>query len=331
MRVLRRADGSAEELLSADLVVDASGRGSRSPAWLDALGYPPPEREQVQIGLAYATRTYRLPPDALDGDLATLIAATPQHPRTGAMQRLEGDRWMLTLAGILGDHPPTDPDGFVDFARSLQFPDIYDAVRDAEPLDDPVAFRFPASVRHRYERSPRFPAGLLAVGDAVCSFNPIYGQGMSVAALEALTLRRHLARGIEPQPRRWFRDLARLVDVPWQMAAGGDLVFPGVQGRRTRKTPADEQLHHAAPRRRRPRPRPRHRLHPGRRAGLAAPDPAASRHRRARRAGRPPIERGHPRAPPRAPRVRTARQRCDTVRETHRRPGNTDIHQQLPP
>ena len=73
------------------------------------------------------------------------------------------------------------------------------------------------------------------MGDAVCSFNPIYGQGMSVAALEALTLRRHLARGIEPQPRRWFRDLARLVDVPWQMAAGGDLIFPGVQGRRTRK------------------------------------------------------------------------------------------------
>jgi hypothetical protein len=142
---------------------------------------------------------------------------------------------MLTLAGILGDHPPTDPDGFLDFARSLRFPDIYEAVRHAEPLDDPVSFRFPASVRHRYERRDRFPAGFLVVGDAVCSFNPIYGQGMSVAALEALTLRRHLARGIEPQPRRWFRDLARVVDVPWDMAAGGDLVFPGVQGRRTLK------------------------------------------------------------------------------------------------
>ena len=142
---------------------------------------------------------------------------------------------MLTLAGILGDHPPTDPDGFLDFARSLRFPDIYEAIRDAEPLDDPVAFRFPASVRHRYERLHRFPAGLLVMGDAVCSFNPIYGQGMSVAALEALTLRRHLEPGIEPQPRRWFRDLARVVDVPWDMAAGGDLAFPGVPGRRTRK------------------------------------------------------------------------------------------------
>jgi 2-polyprenyl-6-methoxyphenol hydroxylase-like FAD-dependent oxidoreductase len=234
-RVLRRADGSAEEVLGADLVVDASGRGSRTPLWLDALGYPQPEREQVRIGLGYATRTYRLPPDALDGDLAILNAATPQHPRIGALLVLEGGRWMLTLGGILGDHPPTDPDGFLAFARSLQFPDIYEAIRDAEPLDDPVGFRFPASVRHRYERLGRFPDGLLVMGDAVASFNPIYGQGMSVAALEALTLRRHLERGAQPQPRSWFRDLARVVDVPWDMSAGGDLAFPGVQGRRTRK------------------------------------------------------------------------------------------------
>src|SRR4029453_14091429 len=94
---------------------------------------------------------------------------------------------------------------------------------------------FPASVRHRYERLDRVPDGLLVMGDAVASFNPIYGQGMSVAALEALTLRGHLERGTQPQPRRWFRDLARVVDVPWDMAAGGDLVFPGVQGRRTLK------------------------------------------------------------------------------------------------
>jgi 2-polyprenyl-6-methoxyphenol hydroxylase-like FAD-dependent oxidoreductase len=234
-RVLRRADGSAEELLGADLVVDATGRGSRTPAWLDALGYPRPEREEVQIRLGYATRTYRLPSGALDGRMAILDAATPNLARTGALQRLEGDRWMLTLAGILGDYPPTDPDGFLDFARSLRFPDIYQAVRDAEPLDDPIGFRFPASVRHRYELLDPFPAGFLAVGDAVCSFNPIYGQGMSVAALEALTLRRHLERGVEPQPRRWFRDLARVVDVPWDMSAGGDLLFPSVPGHRTLK------------------------------------------------------------------------------------------------
>jgi 2-polyprenyl-6-methoxyphenol hydroxylase-like FAD-dependent oxidoreductase len=234
-RLLRRADGSAEEVLGADLVVDATGRGARTPAWLEALGYPRPPVAQVRVGLGYATRIYRLPPDALGGDLAVLQAATPRHPRAGALQVLEGDRWMVTLAGILGDHPPTDPVGFLDFARSLRFPDIYQAVRDAEPLDDPVAFRFPASVRHRYEKLDRFPDGLLVMGDAVASFNPIYGQGMSVAALEALALRRHLEHGTAPRPRRWFRELARVVDVPWDIAAGGDLVFPGVQGRRTAK------------------------------------------------------------------------------------------------
>jgi 2-polyprenyl-6-methoxyphenol hydroxylase-like FAD-dependent oxidoreductase len=234
-RLLRRADGSAEEVLGADLVVDATGRGARTPAWLEALGYRRPPAVQVRVGLGYATRIYRLPPDALGGDLAVLQAATPRHPRAGVLQVLEGDRWMVTLAGILGDHPPTDPVGFLDFARSLRFPDIYEAVRDAEPLDDPVAFRFPASVRHRYEQLDRFPDGLLVMGDAVCSFNPIYGQGMSVAALEALALRRHLEHGTAPRPRRWFRELARVVDVPWDIAAGGDLVFPGVQGRRTAK------------------------------------------------------------------------------------------------
>jgi 2-polyprenyl-6-methoxyphenol hydroxylase-like FAD-dependent oxidoreductase len=236
VRVLRRADGSAEQVLSADLVVDATGRGSRTPLWLGALGYSRPAKEQVRVGLGYATRTYRLAPDALGGDLAVLQGATPQHPRTGALQMLEGDRWMLTLAGMLGDHPPTDPDGFLAFARSLQFPDIYETIRDAEPLDDPVPFHFPASVRHRYERLDRFPDGLLVMGDAVCSFNPIYGQGMSVAALEALTLRGHLDGGAAPQPRRFFGDLARVVDVPWDLAAGGDLAFPGVQGRRSLKS-----------------------------------------------------------------------------------------------
>jgi 2-polyprenyl-6-methoxyphenol hydroxylase-like FAD-dependent oxidoreductase len=237
VRALRRADGNAvaEQLLGADLVVDATGRGSRTPTWLEALGYPRPPTAQVRIGLGYATRTYRLPPDALGGDLGVLHGTTPEQPRGGALLLLEGGRWMVTLAGILGDYPPTDPDGFLAFARSLRFPDIYQTIRDATPLDNPVGFRFPASVRHRYERLRRFPDGLLVLGDAVCSFNPIYGQGMSVAAVEPLVLRRHLRRGALPRPRRFFGDLARVVDVPWDIAVGGDLVFPGVQGRRTLK------------------------------------------------------------------------------------------------
>jgi 2-polyprenyl-6-methoxyphenol hydroxylase-like FAD-dependent oxidoreductase len=252
VRLLRRADGSAEETLGADLVVDTMGRGSRTPTWLEALGYEPPQEDRVRVDLGYATRRYRLAPDALGGDLASLHGPTPAHPRGGALARLEGDQWMLTLMGLLGDHPPTDPSGFLAFARSLQFTDIYQAIRQAEPLDNPVAFRFPMSIRRRYERLARFPEGFLVLGDSVCNFNPIYGQGMTVAALEALTLRSHLQRHPKPQPRRFFREIARVIDTPWDMATGADLAFPRVEGRRTHKLRMAStyiaQLHAAATR-----------------------------------------------------------------------------------
>ena len=152
VRVLRRADSSAEEVLLADLVIDASGRGSRTPTWLDSLGYARPDRG------AGADRAGLRHPDlpasdrCLNGDLAILDAATPQLPRTGALLALEGDRWMVTLAGILGDHRPPTPTVSSTSPGRSGFPDIYEAIRDAEPLDDPVSFRFPASVRHHYER-----------------------------------------------------------------------------------------------------------------------------------------------------------------------------------
>ncbi|GAB3344632.1 FAD-dependent oxidoreductase [Modestobacter lapidis] len=233
VRVLPRAEGGAEQVLPADLVVDATGRGSRVEGWLAALGHPRPATERVAIGLHYATRSYRLRPGALGDDLAVLAAPTPAHPRGAALAVVEGGRCLVTLAGVLGDRPPTDPDGFLAFARSLHCRDVHEAVRDAEPLDEAVAFHFPASVRRRYERLPRFPAGLLVIGDAVCSFNPLYAQGMSVAALEAQVLRRHLRRGAAPEAGRFLADIARVIDVPWDIAVGGDLAFPAVEGRRT--------------------------------------------------------------------------------------------------
>lgn len=232
-RVVRGLDGSAEQTLTADLVVDATGRGSRTPAWLEMLGYPRPTVEQVRIGIGYASRTYRLVPGLLAGDIGILNAATPDHPRGGALAAMENDRFLVTLFGILGDYPPTDPQGFTDFAATLQFPDINQALRDAEPLDAPVRFRHHTSVRHHYERLPRFPEGLLVMGDAMCTFNPIYGQGMSVVALQALALRDHLQQQTRPQPVRFLRQIGRIVDVPWSMATGGDLAFPNVVGRRT--------------------------------------------------------------------------------------------------
>ena len=227
------ADG-AERTELADLVIDATGRGSRTPVWLTELGYQRPEEDRVKIGLAYSTRLFRLRRDPYGSDLSINPVASPANPRGAFFPKLPGDMSMLSLTGILGDHPPTDDEGFLAFAKSLPVPDIYEAIQDAEPLDDPVTFRFPASVRRRYERLPSFPEGLLVLGDAVCSFNPVYGQGMTVAAMEAAILRDHLARG-RLRAREFFRDISRVIDAPWDISAGGDLSFPGVEGRRTLK------------------------------------------------------------------------------------------------
>ncbi|HEV2377070.1 MAG TPA: FAD-dependent monooxygenase [Streptosporangiaceae bacterium] len=227
-----------EEVLGADLVVDATGRGSRAPAWLEALGYERPPEERVKVGLAYTTRHYRTQPEWFNGCQSINPVASPAHPRGAFFGQIGRDVCILSLTGVLGDYPPTEPEAFLDFVRTLPVPDVYEAVRGGQALDDPVSFRFPASVRRRYERLSRFPAGLVVLGDAACSFNPVYGQGMSVAALQAMTLRKHLRQHSAIEPGPFFTDIARVINTPWDISAGGDLDFPEVEGRRTLKVRA---------------------------------------------------------------------------------------------
>jgi 2-polyprenyl-6-methoxyphenol hydroxylase-like FAD-dependent oxidoreductase len=233
VRVLAHGEPGGEQTIPADVVVDCSGRGSRTPRWLQQLGYLPPEQDAVRVDLVYSSRSYRLPPAVMGERKAILVGTTADCPRGGAVFVLEGDRWLVTLAGMLGHVPPTDPQSFAAWAATLPVPDIAAVISGGVPLDDPVAFRFPASVRRRYERLGTLPDGLLVMGDAVCSFNPIYGQGMTVAALQARDLRHLLATGTPPVPRRFFQAVARTVDVPWQLAVGADLTIPEVPGHRT--------------------------------------------------------------------------------------------------
>ncbi len=236
VRVIGRDDGSAEQELWCDLVVVATGRGSRLPVWLEQLGYPRPPRRQLTVGVGYASREVRLAPGALGDDLVALSGPTPARPRGGGLSLVEGGRCLVTLMGMLGDHPPTDPVTFTRWARDLALEDIGRALRDAEPLADPVAHRHPTSVWHRYDSTP-MPGGLVAVGDAVCTLNPIYGQGMTVAALQAMELRRQLGTG-PLRPRRFQGHAARLAGVAWALSTGGDLAFPEVEGPRTAATRA---------------------------------------------------------------------------------------------
>jgi 2-polyprenyl-6-methoxyphenol hydroxylase-like FAD-dependent oxidoreductase len=236
VRIQRHGPGDTAQTVEADLVVDATGRGSRTPTWLVELGYPRVAEERVKMDLTYTTCDFRgpLPFDPIGPDIALIPVATPAIPRGAIFARLP-DRYAVSLTGVLGDRPPTDMDGFLAYVKSLPVPEIFEAVRDATPMGEPVAFHFPASLRRRYERMSRLPERLLVLGDAACVFNPVYGQGMTVAAIEATVLIGHLRLGVPPQPAAFFRDLARVIDAPWDMSAGADLGFPGVEGRRTMK------------------------------------------------------------------------------------------------
>ncbi|SFJ76631.1 FAD-dependent oxidoreductase [Streptomyces pini] len=230
-----------EETIPADLLVDASGRGSRAPVWLEELGYPRPRQTRVRADVVYVTRHFRREPHHIGGRSGVALVPFPGLPRGGAIVSEREDRFAVVLFGLLGEEPPADEAGMLAYAESLPGPDVAEVLRTAEPLNEPVRMRYPASARHHYEKLDRHLGGFLVTGDALCSFNPTYGQGMTAAAQQAIVLRALLARDRDTGglPRRFFRAAAKVVDTPWLLAAGGDLRFPEAEGRRG---PADGLL-----------------------------------------------------------------------------------------
>jgi 2-polyprenyl-6-methoxyphenol hydroxylase-like FAD-dependent oxidoreductase len=242
---VRDRQSAGELCLYGSLAVDATGRGSASPKWLQQLGYPRPRESVIAAKVGYASRTYRRRREDLNGAKLVVVLPTPPHEtRMGAVVPIEGDRWMVSLGGVAGDHPPKDEPGFLAFARSLPIPDVADLLRRAEPLSPITMHKFPWSVRRHYEDMERFPEGFLIVGDALCSFNPVYGQGMTVSALEAEALDfclREKGSGLPPYSRsdlgpRFFRKVSSVVDLPWRLAASADVRYPNVDGPRTWST-----------------------------------------------------------------------------------------------
>jgi 2-polyprenyl-6-methoxyphenol hydroxylase-like FAD-dependent oxidoreductase len=232
VRFVRR-QAQAEHWIPAELVIDATGRGSRLPHWLRDSGYAAPHEDRVRVDIGYTSCTYRRRPNDAQGRTGVLIGALAPNTRCGVGVAMEGGRWLVSLVGYLGDYAPTDVRGLTVFARGLPRPDLFELVRDSEPLSKPVPARFPYSQRRYYERLREFPHGLLAIGDAICAFNPAYGQGMSVAALEAELLGSCVADSFGDNLRRaFFRGCGAILETPWRLAVGGDLRFPQVEGPR---------------------------------------------------------------------------------------------------
>lgn len=238
-RATRRVAGlsvrhqNREETLGADLVIDASGRASHSPKWLQEWGFGLPEESSVKIHVGYATRMFERRPGEFFNSNGGLISGTPPaSTRYGAVLAAEGNRWLVTLVGSVRDYPPTTEQDWIAFASSLPVSAVHELVTLAKPLTGVASYRFPANQRRHYERMKRFPEGYVVIGDAVCSFNPIYGQGMSVAAMEAKALDECLTAGIEGLAPRFYARIRRIIDIPWAIATGEDFRFPQVEGQR---------------------------------------------------------------------------------------------------
>lgn len=229
---------SQPQELAADLVVDASGRNSSTPKWLTALGYQPPQKTMINSFLGYASRWYERPEGfQADWQGVTVASKPPSERRGGVLYPVEGKRWAVTLGGIARDYPSNNEAGFLDFARSLRSPIIYEAIKNAKPLSPIYSYRATENRLFHYEKLSRLPEGLVVVGDAVCTFNPVYGQGMTVAALGASTLNECLHQqfqydqgNIAGLTKRFQQRLAQVNATPWLMATGEDLRWSTTEG-----------------------------------------------------------------------------------------------------
>lgn len=239
--------GGAGERLEADLVVDASGRGSRARAWLQALGCSAPKETVVDAFVGYSTRVYEDLPSLMGDWRAIFVLWTPEVTRGGVVFPMEGGRWFATIAGVARDYPPSDEEGFLAFARSLRAPHVADAVSRARPVTEIHATRSTANRWLHFERLSDQPAGFVAMGDAACAFNPIYGQGMTVAVSGAALLGELLARDVPPDrfPRAFQRALATRLGPVWTMSTSADFQMPATQGQRPLTTRASHAYFNA--------------------------------------------------------------------------------------
>jgi 2-polyprenyl-6-methoxyphenol hydroxylase-like FAD-dependent oxidoreductase len=224
-----------ETTVSCGLVVDASGRQARTLPWVEAAGFTAPSVSTVETDTRYVSRTYRRVESPDRGWKAAAIIDDVERKRLAMVLPMEGDRWIALVSGLHGEAAPVDESERIAYLRTFPSPIIADLLASSEPLTEPVTHRFPSSQRRHVDKLRRMPVGWVLLGDAVSSFNPIYGQGMTSAAQQAhalgACLRRHdtIDRRFA---RRYFKLASRIVAVPWSIATGGDFAYPETTGKK---------------------------------------------------------------------------------------------------
>jgi 2-polyprenyl-6-methoxyphenol hydroxylase-like FAD-dependent oxidoreductase len=241
VRGVRFDRNGVPDSVSADLVVDAGGRGSRAPRWLTELGFKTPEETIIGCDFAYTSAKFRKPANYDAPEKVMLFGGPPpKFPNGAGIGTIENETWMVSLAGRFGQYPPTDEAGFFEFAKALPTKRFYELIKDAERISDITHHRFPTSVQRHYERLSAFPERFLVLGDAISSFNPVYGQGMSSAALQVKALQQLLSARVIQSPETalaglgaaFFPKAAEVIASPWILAASSDFAFPQTTGER---------------------------------------------------------------------------------------------------
>ncbi len=245
--VMRSREGAsmAETSLAADLVVDASGRDSRAPQWLEELGYNPPRETVVNAFPGYATRIYEIPNDfPLDWKILYVQPTPPHGKRGGIILPMEGNRWQATLIGMSQDCPPTDEEGYMEFARSLPGSRFYEVISAAKPVSPIVGYRRAENRLRHFDEMQRWLENFVVLGDAVYAFNPVYGQGMSTAAISAMELEQCLQNqrenglGLNGLAEAFQKKLIEVISFPWQLATGEDMRWDETEGKQVNPDPS---------------------------------------------------------------------------------------------
>jgi flavin-dependent dehydrogenase len=229
-------ENEAEIEIKADFFIDASGAGSKTPTWLERLGYLAPVKTEIKVDLFYARRIYRsLSPHTIHTGSVLVYPNPPLFKCGGGLSPIEEGRWIVTLFGYGMDSIPGNDRDFLQFANALQQPDIYNLIVNAIPENDVSIYRFPALRRYHYEKLNRFPGNLIVLGDAFCRIDPVFGQGMSIAAHEAMELKKELEKVVHKQDllqisKKVHRRFSKVVDIPWLIALSEDFRYSHTEG-----------------------------------------------------------------------------------------------------